>query len=850
MNPDITARAPGRTAADELRAADTLAAGNLPVEPNAFIGRERDLAELASILRRARILTLCGPGGIGKTRLALRLAASLAPGFPDGVWIADLADADAPERLVPLITAALGIRQEPDRPPADILADVLRPRAMLLVLDTCEHLVQQSAELVQRLLGQCPGLRVIATSREPLRVRGEVTWRVPPLHLPPADDVAAAATCEAVRLFVARATAVRPDFRLHTGNIAAVADVCRTLDGVPLAIELAAARTRALSPDQISARLADRFELLAFGDRTAPPRQQTLRAAVVWSYDLLTGPERLLLSRLSVFHGWTLAMAEQVCADDVILAAGVLDLLTALIDKSLVNVDAELHGEGRYRMLDTVREFAAEQATAAGEIAGLRLAHRDCMLVLAQDIAGQALVRGDPPWPDRVAAYQRIRADRANFALALACSVERGDAAAGLRLCQALGGYWLIGGEVVQAAAWLDQLLAIEAPVPVGVRARALAARAALAFEQQDYPGAEQHARASVELCPVGSDGNPARALRLLALTALSTGRPDEALEQAEAAVAAARCMSDDWELGVALASRAAVLASDGKLAEAQRGYEQALGVLADNNGWGVAYVLHGLGQLARARDEAADAVAYFGDALALYRQIDARSQMAKCLAGIGSVALARGDLPTARASLTESMRLSLAAGQRLAIARGLAALAALAIASGTTERAVLLAGAAEALFTAAGATRPAPVFRRIERLTGIAAGRLGADAVEALLAQGRDMSPDQAAALAAAELADQAPPPAADWASQPAAAAGADLASGNVLWPGPLTEREREIALLVARGMSNRAIAGHLVISQATVARHIANIFAKLTVRSRGEVAAWVARSHPGEPG
>src|SRR5690349_7580478 len=272
------------------------ATGNLPAEPNSFVGRERDLADLAEILERARALTLCGPGGIGKTRLALRLAAMLAAGQADGAWITDLADVEPDEKaageagqLVAAVTVALGIRQEADRLLADTLIEALRSRTMLLILDTCEHLVQECAELVQRLLAGCPGLRVIATSREPLGVRGEVIWRVPPLGLPPAAprdftsaqvDASELARFEAIQLFVERAAAVRPGFGLTGVNARAVAQICRTLDGLPLAIELAAARVRSLSPEQVADRLAGRFELLALGDRAAPPRQQTLRATV------------------------------------------------------------------------------------------------------------------------------------------------------------------------------------------------------------------------------------------------------------------------------------------------------------------------------------------------------------------------------------------------------------------------------------------------------------------------------------------------------------------------------------------------------------------------------------------
>ena len=833
--------------------------GNLPAEPNSFIGRERDLTELVAILGRIRALTLCGPGGIGKTRMALRLGAMLGPAFADGVWIADLADAEvaaakggprtvtsgsqAGDHLVPVVCAALGIRPEPDRPLADTLAEALRPRAALLILDTCDHLLQACAELVYRLLGACPRLRVIATSREPLRVSGEIIWRVPPLGLPPADvglppadmglppadvggvprELDGTGQSEAVRLFVERAAAVRPGFALTEANQAAVADICRTLDGVPLAIELAAAWVRALSPEQIADRLADRFELLAMGDRTAPPRLQTLRAAVQWSYELLAPQERLLLSRLSVFHGWDLEMAEHVCADERIPRGEVLGLLRALIDKSLVSADTETTGDARYRLLDTVRELAAEQAGAMGELPELRAAFRDYLLSRAERIAGIAFVRGDPPWPERVAMYHQVRAERANFNAALACCVERGDAEKGLRLCHALSGSWLASGDVAEGADWIDQLLALEGPVPPGVRARALVVRAELAFERENFGQAENFARASLELSDRAADGNPAGGHRLIALTELMSGRLDQAQASAESAVAAARTMGDDWEEGVGLGVQAAVTAARGDLNGADEIFGQALAVMRENNGWGVANVLYGLGRVARARRDPDAAARHFQAALALYRQIGARPEMARCLAGIGLLALSGGDLPAAASSLNESMRLSLAAGHRLPIARGLQALAGLAQASGDLDRAIRLTGAARAVFSQVGTPRAAAAVRRLDGLLDVARDRLGASQVAALLAEGQALSPYQAAELAFAQLAPEPD----------------RTTSGSA---GPLTDREAEIAALVAAGLSNRAIGEKLFISAATVARHVANIFAKLGLSSRSQLAAWVA--------
>jgi len=811
--------------------------GNLPAEPNSFVGRERDLAELALLLGEVRALTLCGPGGIGKTRLALRLACEIVPGYPDGAWLVELGDTEDPA-LVPLrVAAALGIREEPDRLLAETLADALRPRRMVLILDTCEHVVDACAVLVQQLLASCPSLRLIATSREPLRVRGETAWRVPPLELPgPLGEPSGQDTAghEAIRLFTERATAVRPGFALGTGNIDAVVRLCRTLDGIPLAIELAAARVRALSVEQIAGRLGDRFQLLASGDRTAPPRQQTLRATVDWSYELLTGPEQVLLRRLSVFAGWNLEMAEQVCADGEISASAVLDLLAALIDKSLVTVDAELDGNARYRLLDMIREYAAARLAESGEDGAVRARHRDYLLNLTESIVARAFVRGNPPWPERVVMYRRVHAERANLVAALALTAERGEAEIGLRLCCALRSPWVAYGDVTEGAGWFDQFLGQGGEVSQAVRARALMLRAELAFEQQEYTSAAGFAAAGISLCQSPAGPGTAGGHRILALVSLRAGRHDEALASAEAAVAAARAAGDDWEEGLAQTTRAAVLARQGGLDDAQRAYEAALDVLRDNNGWGVAQTLYGLGALARARRDHPAALRHFRAALALYRAIDARPEIARCLAGVGWVALSQRDLALARASLTESMQLSVATGQRLAIARGLEALGILALAEGHPARAIRLEGAGQALREAAGHASPPSARTRIDALFGAARRHLGADASAALLAEGRAMTTDEAIRQGTGAAGPR-----------PGGAGGAEGAAG----PPPaatassvLTARELEIAALIARGLSNRGIAAELVISPATVARHVANIFAKLGFRTRAQVAAWAA--------
>jgi predicted ATPase/DNA-binding CsgD family transcriptional regulator len=862
-------------------------AGNLPAEPNSFVGRERDLAELGLLLTDVRVLTLCGPGGIGKTRLGLRLATQLASGFADGAWLAELADLTDPGLVDRRVAATLGVRDEPDRSLGDTLADALRSRELLLILDTCEHLVEACAPLVAQLLASCRGVRVIATSREPLRVRGETVWRVPPLELPATLDGMSAADAlgnEAVRLFADRATAVRPGFTLTGQNAPAVARLCRTLDGIPLAIELAAARIRALSVEQVASRLSDRFQLLASGDRTAPLRQQTLRAAVDWSYELLTEPEQVLLRRLSVFSGWSLDMAERVCADKQIPAEDVLDLLAALIDKSLVSMDAELTGDARYRLLDTIAEYAADRLAASGEEADLRAAHRDYLLALAEDVVAQAFVRGEPSWPVRVALYQRIGIELPNFRAALAECLSRDDAERGLRICLALRSPWVAGGDLAEGTGWFDRLLALTAPVPPAIRGRALVYRAELAYEQHDYQAAAAFAEEGVALLRGSGQPGESGGLRVLALIGLRAGRTDEALASIDAAVAAARAAGDYWEEGLALSARAAIVGGLGRLEESARTFDAALYTLRENNGWGVAQTRYGYGTLARRTGDLASALAHFRAALALYRELDARPEMARCLAGIGRVALAQPDLDLAAASLAESLQLSLATGQRLGISRGIEAFGALAVSTGDLAAAARLAGAAAALRAAPGrpGVVPLPVPRPADPLLAAARQQLGAPAAEALATEGAGLTTHEAFALALALRVPGEPAPAPAAAEPEAATAAPGAGSGPTgrggtdrgsagpgrtdlggagpgrtdlggAGPGaagpPLTGRELQIAGLIADGQSNRGIAEELTISPATAARHVANIFGKLGFTSRAQVAAWVAARYPGRP-
>ena len=628
-----------------------------------------------------------------------------------------------------------------------------------------------------------------------------------------------------------------------------------------------------------------------------------------WSYELLTPAEQLLLRRLAVFSGWNLEMAERVCTDGRLPAGAVLDLLAALIDKSLVTLDGEVAGDVRYRLLDTIRQYAAERLAASGEEPVLRRRHRDCLVGLIEGVTAQAFRRGDPPWPVRLRMYKDACLQADNFAAALAWSFEQGETQPGLRLCTALRSPWVTDGDVADGANWLDQFLSQHslgqhslgngsgsADVAPSILGRAFVARAELAFEQQEYPTVRRCAEAALEECRrAGDDSFAAGALRVLGSAELRLGNPERAQELADQAVAAARAVGDDWEEGLALGTRAAAAARQGKIREAQRSYEAALYALRDNNLWGAAHILYGLAILAAARGDHEASFGYFSDALEIFRELDARPEIARCLAGLGRLAMVKQDHALARSRLTESLQLSWATGQRLAMARGLEAFAQLAACHGQHARAVRLAGAARTLRAAIGESPASGA--RLEQLLEPARKLLGDQSTEAMLAEGAAMTADEAARYATDPSQMTAPlgmagatsgqvPGGVDGTARiggaadvgagavgmggaaghgDAAGTGGVAGMGGVAAVGStagrnaggtsgartsggsvLTPREWEISELISRGLSNRAIADELVISPATAARHVANILTKLGFSSRAQVAAWATgRNH-----
>ncbi len=484
---------------------------NVPTSLTSFIGREKEQKEIANLLTKNHLVTLIGSGGVGKTRLALQVAEEILDHYPDGVWLVDLAPILDP-LLVPRTTAiTIGLRDEPERPVIDMLCDYLRPKKILLVLDNCEHLVDSCAHMAAKMLQAAPNVRILATSRETLGIAGEVTYGVPSLglpdieHLPPVTSLS---QYEAVELFIERATAAVPTFTVTDDRAPLLAQICDRLDGIPLAIELAAAKIRLLSVDQIAKRLDDRFRLLTAGSRTELEHHQTLRAAIDWSYNFLSPAEQALFRRLSVFvGGWTLEAAESVCSDEsassVVGSGDVLNLIEQLINKSLVIME-EVQHEGRYHMLETLRQYADEKLAESGERDALRDRHLDYFLTLAETAAPH-LIR-----PEQVEWLDRLEEEHDNLRVVLKWSLGKERPEYALRLTASLGTFWEMHSHWEEGARWLESALAmpVNDPTPAekAARARALYRDAALANAMDNTERERASAEASLALCEQGTD--------------------------------------------------------------------------------------------------------------------------------------------------------------------------------------------------------------------------------------------------------------------------------------------------------------------------------------------------------
>ncbi len=639
---------------------------NLPIQVTSFIGRDREIAEIQQALPHTRLLTLTGSGGCGKTRLALQVAASLVDSYADGVWLVELASLSDSTLVPKAVASALDILEQPGLPLIGTLRHYFQTKPLLLVIDNCEHLLSACAQLTDALLRASPHLRILATSREGLGIAGELTYYVPGLSLPDPRGLPGLESLrqfEALRLFVERASFSQPSFIMTESNASAVAQVCSRLDGIPLAIELAASRVKGLSVEQIASRLDDRFRLLTEGSRTALPRHQTLRATMDWSYDLLTEPEQGMLCRAAVFAGgFTLEAAEDVCGGDVVETSEVLNLLLRLVDRSMV-VAGDRGNQSLYRLLETVRQYAWDKLAEAGTADEMRRRHLTWYLGLAEQ--ADAKLRG----PEQQVWLNRLETEHDNLRAALEWSkTDPSDAEKGVRLATALYWFWIFHGHWSEGRRWLEAIVSPAGEAPSQVPAKALRCAAMLAWQHGDYERATVLGRQGLTLSRESGDEESLVYFRyVLGHVAVHRGDYGQAATLFEDNVDLCRKLNDEWHLGFALCNLQFVARDQGD-------YERAAALNIEG--------------------------------LALLRKAGDKHHTAWAVRNLGIVALRMGDHKQAAAFCRESLTLSREIGGIWQVEQGLMGIAGAAALRRQYEQAARLFAAAEALRTFLGRHR------------------------------------------------------------------------------------------------------------------------------------------------
>lgn len=759
---------------------------NMPVALTTFVGREHELADVVELIGRSRLVTLTGVGGIGKTRLAQVAAAAIVEAFADGVWLVELAPVSDPGLLGKAVVAAVGLRAEQGKSPADTFTEWATSRRLLLLLDNCEHMVAACADFVVGALARCPALKVLATSREPLGVAGEKSWRVPSLAIPDqASAYEVAAASDAVTLFIERAQAARPDFAVAVEDLPTLVDICSRLDGIPLALELAAARMTAMSLHQLASRLDDRFALLNRGTRTAAARHQTLRAAIDWSHDLLSDRERALFRRLAVFVGpFPLEAAEEIGRGQDLAGSEIFELLAQLVDRSLVLFDAR-PTDPHYSLLQTIRQYAQEQLAAAGEEDAIRQLHLDWCGRLAARGAVELRGREQRAWLTILEAFHDDLRGALGWGL-------RGEPATGAaQLAASLARFWLVRGHWTEGRSWLEQ--ALVPPNPPEIRIRLLTGAAALMAMQGDYRASASHCEEALTLARESGReaGEVAEAHFLLGVVEWSRSSFDAARAAFHRALALHQGQGDEHGTAADLASLGGVAWALGELEEAHTLLEESLVIrrrIGDDHG--IAGALNNLSVLVMGEGDFGTARVMSEESLQRSRELGYKEGIAGALDNLAEATEAMGDLATARILAEEGNALSQALGDRRSVAlyqttlgrlaraegnsneartwfesalvshaalgdqaeaaTSLSQLAAVSLDAGEPEQAALLLGAAEALVVPSS-----PSLAELATMVTQCRDLLDDSVFEAAAASGRAMSLDEAVTRALSSTAN-----------------------------------------------------------------------------------------------
>ncbi len=805
---------------------------NLPVKLTSFVGRKQELLEIKRLASSSRLVTLIGAGGCGKTRLALRVAELSDQPNQSVIWV-DLARLTDSTLVAQVVAKALNVVEKPGTPLMDSLLDSLCEGQTLLVLDNCEHLLAACAQLVEALAG-CPFLTILATSREPLGVNGESLYPVPPLALPAAGlSVDEIRQVDSVRLFVERARNIVPNFSLTPDNAESISSICRDLDGIPLAIELASARVNVLSVKQIQERLDRRFELLVSTTR-ADERHRTLRAAIDWSFELLSSSERILLQRLALFAaGFTLSAAEAVCGWGSIQGDAVLGLLTSLVNKSLVVAEMLQSSEARYRMLETIRQYALEKLTASGEEAQLRDRYLDVFVARSEEIA-----------PKLSGAYQRLwmtwlEGELGNLRAALTWSLASGRIEAGLRLVNALFEFWFFRSYQRDGQTWFERLLSAAGDdVPIALRAQAYSIVCHISWQVGDHAAGKAQAEAGIALAKqAGEAGKYSLAFSMVGLAhnLRATGDYAAAFDVGQRYIEIMRSWNSPAEMAESLAIHAINATAAGKRDLGRQFLDESVAIIREvgGNTHRAAEVLKLLGDLARGEQAYVEARQLYEQSLSIYRELEPTPDVAGVLIGLAHSDLHLGQVEHAHALLNESLMAQRAVGNERGMAECLLGFGALAAVQGLPTQAVRLLTVA--VTWAAESILEAYPGERLAYREALAAAQteLTDQAFKDAAREGRTLTIDQAIDLALAlPLVRETTP------------------LGAQVEPGGLTAREREVVFLIAQGKSNDEIADTLVLSKRTVEKHISNIFSKLGFTQRAQIVRWaIEQGRRGNP-